>query len=91
MRMTLAGLQLPFDWGVVPLAFGAGLLWRQPPTAVHLHCPEALVSAAPVSQGGVVPWILVAVAFIAGGLVCALCAGGRPLLRFRRARALFDR
>ena len=90
MRMTLAGLQLPFDWGVVALAFGAGLLWSQPPTAVHLHCPEALGSAAPSSQGGGVLWILVAAAFVVGGLVGVLCVSGRPLLRFRWARALFD-
>ena len=85
-----AGFRIAADWGFLPLAFGAGLLWQHPSPALHLYCPGAdSVEAGPSPEG--VHWTLVAAAFVAGAaLASAAFVGFAVAPRIRRVRALFD-
>ena len=87
--MAVAGVQLPADWGYIPLAFGAGLLWRQPVPAVHLHCPVVEEAAAVAAAGGGFSWWAIALAVGLGLCLSRVFCLGAALPRARQVRALF--
>ena len=87
LRMALAGVALPGDWGWLPLAFSAGLVWRPSPPAVQVLCPES--AAAPTASRGF-SFLAVLAAFAAGLALGRLWGFFGPSARFRRApRPLF--
>ena len=83
--MAIAGLHLPGDWGWLPLAFSAGLIWRPPPAPpVQVLCPEAAGTGVPASRGFGALTLLAA--FLAGIVAGRLWGSFAPAAqRFRRA------
>ena len=81
--MALAGVALPADWGWLPLAFSAGLVWRPAPPAVQVLCPES--AAVVTASRGFGVFSLLA-AFLAGIVAGRLWGSFAPAAqRFRRA------
>ena len=86
--MAIAGFALPADWGWLPVAFSAGLIWRPaPPPPVQILCPDSTGGVCPASRGfGVFALLLAFLLGLAVGRLWGFLASSGPRLR-RAARA----